>query len=69
MNLTLTRPVLQMHYAPGLLAVLRQRPCPNHRLGRQHLCEGGPVFTIAGVHLLQGDEQGWCLERSWIPAP
>ena len=68
MNLALTKPVLLVHYAPGMLVVLRQRSCQNHYAHPERAESCPPNFTIAEPpYLLQDDEQGWCLERSWIP--
>lgn len=47
---------LVVHYAPGILAVLK-RTFPGRN---RH-------FTIVAVHLLKGDEAAWVLEQSWIP--
>lgn len=67
-------PVLLVHYAPGMLVVLRREPCKGQRgaWGIQHStcpCDkkDKTLYLTAGLHLLQGDEQAWCLERSWIP--
>jgi hypothetical protein len=65
---------LVMHYAPGVLAVLKRHDCPGQYTSfspkRMHStcgCDSDhQIFTIAGVTVLQNGEQSWCLERSWI---
>lgn len=67
MNLTKIKPVLSVHYASGLLVVLKNKPCGSENHGRhRHHCTI-PVPTIAGISLLQNGEQDWCLERNWVP--
>jgi hypothetical protein len=59
-------PSLSVHYAPGMLVVLKRHGCKSWNHGKhRHEC-GKAVETVAGLHLLQGDEQAWCLERSWV---
>jgi len=68
---------LVMHYAPGgILAILKREPCPGQRATgfingkRVHnscACDTShQIHRIVNVTVLQDDEQGWCLERSWI---
>lgn len=68
MNLTKTKPILTVHYAPGLLVVLQRKPCPSRDVPGARYDRRTPYYEIAsGLYLLQAGEQSWCLERCWIP--
>jgi hypothetical protein len=62
-------PRLLVHYAPGVLAVLRRDPCPDHKTayGLADCDRGGTVLTVVGISGLEPGETGWCLERCWLP--
>ena len=64
---------LVLHYAPGILAILKQERCPGQdvfgdRVGhntcgcdKNHL-----IHRIVNVTVLQDGEQAWCLQQSFI---
>jgi hypothetical protein len=51
---------LVMHYAPGILAILKREPCTMHE---SCSCD---IHKIVNVTLLQPGEQTWCLQQSFI---
>jgi hypothetical protein len=70
------RPKLVLHYAPGVLVVLKRNNCRGRLAGWSSLPKHGPncgcsgsqeTFTTTGyAYWLKSDEVGWCLERSWV---
>ena len=64
---------LVLHYAPGIIAILKQESCPGHQFGgfggishgncgcdKNHL-----IHRIVNITVLQPGEQAWCLEQSF----
>ena len=70
-------PCLIMHYAPGLLAILRREPCPGRLAGKignqvKHGSNCGcnksrQIFTFVSASEVLDDEKSECLELSWWP--
>jgi hypothetical protein len=64
---------LVMHYAPGILAILKREPCPGHKVGGfgaigHASCgcdQNHQIHRIVNVTLLEPGEQAWCLQQSW----
>jgi hypothetical protein len=64
---------LVLHYAPGILAILKREPCPGQKSGFggiQHSSCGcdqnHDIYRIVNVTVLQPGEQTWCLQQSFI---
>lgn len=62
-------PRLLVHYAPGVLAVLRLDRCPKPNHEAQTGCDRSThtYFTVVGIDGLEPDEVSWVLSRCWIP--
>lgn len=67
------KPRLVMHYAPGVLAVLRRETCPGQKSsfgGIMHNVCGcdkhHQIFKIVNIRIVPDDEKPGLLEMSWI---
>jgi hypothetical protein len=62
---------LVLHYAPGILAILKRQPCPGQKTGSgigHSTCgcdQNHDIYRIVNATLLQPGEQAWCLEQSF----
>ena len=63
---------LVMHYAPGILALLKTDPCPGQRNGYGIGHSNCPcdhdhtMHRIVNITLLNDEEQAWCLQQCLI---
>lgn len=67
------KPRLVMHYAPGVLVVLRREPCPGQKGGFGGIMHSScgcdkqyQIFRIVNIHIVSDDEKPGLLELSWI---
>lgn len=67
------KPRLVMHYAPGVLAVLRREDCPGQSVfghwGHNNNCgcdSNHQIFKIVNIRIVPDDEKPGLLEMSWI---
>jgi hypothetical protein len=66
------RTKLVLHYAPGILALLKTEPCAGKRNGYgigHGSCGCGQnhvIHRIVNVTLLKDEEQTWCLQQCLI---
>jgi hypothetical protein len=71
-----TAPKLLLHYAPGILIVLKRNPCRGRLAGWSASPKHGPncgchgshetYLTTGHAYWLKDHEVPWCLELSWI---
>lgn len=67
------KPRLVMHYAPGVLAVLRRETCPGQKVFGERIghntcgCDNQhQIFRIVNIRIVSDDEKPGLLELSWI---
>lgn len=76
MSEILTKTPLVMHYAPGILVVLKRNHCRGRLAGWSTQPKHGSNCGCNGQHttwttvgkpvIVTNEEATWCLERSWI---
>lgn len=71
MGITMIKPRLVMHYAPGVLAVLRRETCSGFQnwngIGHGTCCDKDhQIFKIVNIEIVPDDEKQGLLELSWI---